>query len=267
MNDTKQLYGGLGFASGSELRLQKIRQTVEFSLKKRGLEAEIGVDLVARKVQFITDECSITLEFSEPLSGARKNHPDINIGAENRAKAGPENTALHVEITLSDCLNDDPKTLLAFLMIDLVRAHYPVCVEWLKPTAQLRAEDFLSIFDIDLTGHVVRPRRPVRRKSARRFASVQAAVRANQTGATPAGHLNAPLTKGLGWPDAQVALAEAYRLPLASEGSVRAGGNASVLFRFSARIRSSFARDLSPFLTMRQAVTVLFRRENFLPKH
>ena len=159
MNGTKQLYGGLGFASGSDLRLQKIRQTVEFSLKKRGLEAEIGVDLVARKVQFIADECSITLEFSEPLLGASKNHPDVNIGAENRAKAGPENTALHVEIALSDCLNDDPKTLLAFLMIDLVRAHYPVCVEWLKPTAQLRAEDFLSIFDIDLTGHVVSPRR------------------------------------------------------------------------------------------------------------
>jgi hypothetical protein len=176
MNGTKQLYGGLGFAAGSELRLQKIRQTVEFSLKKRGFEAEIGVDLVARKVQFIVDECSITLEFSEPLSGASKNHPDVNIGAENRAKAGPENTALHVEITLSDCLNDDPKTLLAFLMIDLIRAHYPVCVEWLKPTAQLRAEDFLSIFDIDLTGHVVRPHRAVRRKSAGRFAAVWSAA-------------------------------------------------------------------------------------------
>jgi hypothetical protein len=267
MDGTKQLYGGLGFASGSDLRLQKIRQTVEFSLKKRGLEAEIGVDLVARKVQFIADECSITLEFSEPLSGASKNHPHVNIGAENRAKAGPENTALHVEITLSDCLNDDPKTLLAFLMIDLIRAHYPVCVEWLKPTAQLRAEDFLSIFDIDLTGHVVSPRRAVRRKSAGRFAAVQAAVRASQTGATPAGYLNAPQTKGLGWPDAQVALTEAYRLPLPSERSVRAGGKASVLFRLSAGFGSAFALVLSLFLTMRQAVITLFRREYFMPKH
>jgi hypothetical protein len=61
MNGTKQLYGGLGFASGSDLRLQKIRQTVQFSLKKRGLEAEIGVDLVARKVQFITDKFQVNV--------------------------------------------------------------------------------------------------------------------------------------------------------------------------------------------------------------
>ena len=267
MNGTNQLYGGLGFASGSDLRLEKIRRTVQFSLKKRGIKAEIGVDLVTRKVQFISDDCSITLGFTEPLSGTRKNRPDVATGANHWTKAGPENTALHVKITLSDCLTDNPETLLAFLMIDLVRTHHPVCVEWLKPSAQLRAEDFLSIFDIDLTGHVLSSRRPVRRKAARRFASVRAAVRAKQTGATSAEHLNLPPTKGLGWPDAQVALTEAYRLPLVSQGSALAGGETSLLLRFTANVRSASTRAMSLLLTISQAVISLFRRENFLPKH
>lgn len=267
MNNIKHIYGGLGFASGSDLRLQKIRQTVQFSLKKLGYTARISVDLTSRRIQFSADAFSITLAISEPLPGSGADSPDAKTRAQNNTGSGPEDLALCVEIRLAECTTGDPEILLASLMIDLVRAHHPMCVEWLKPKAQMQAEDFLAVFDIDQTSPAVRPRHPIRRKTARRFASVRAAVRANQKGADPSGYLDVPLTKGLGWPDAQVALAEAYRLPLVTEGSVQTNRRRSFFARLAARGGATFGATMSLPSTLKLLIINLYRRESFSPKH
>ena len=267
MNSDKHIYGGLGFASGSDLRLQKIRQTVQFSLKKLGYTARISVDLTARRIQFSADAFSITLEISEPLPGSGTYSIDAKTRWQDNNGADPEDLALCVGIRLADCTANDPEMLLASLMIDLVRAHRPICIEWLNPKAQMRSGDFLAVFDIDQTGPIIRPRHPIRRKAARRFASVRAAVRANQTGPTPSGHPDVPLTKGLGWPDAQVALAEAYRLPLVTEGSTRTNQPTSLFGRTAVKVGSAFGGALSSPSALKQTVIDLFRREIFSLRH
>ncbi|MEP2028699.1 MAG: hypothetical protein ABJI96_08325 [Paracoccaceae bacterium] len=260
MNGTRKIFGGLGFASGSTLRLERIRQTVQFSLKKQGCVAQICADLTHRSIRFSADECTLTLKISEPLP-----HPgDVSermIGRTYRYPGlTPEDIALRLEIGLADCSAKDPERFLATLMIDLARAHDPISVEWLSPAALVRTEDFLYDFNVGQIRQFDGPQRIIRHKGTRRLANFRALARSIPPKSSPAPTQDASVQKSLAWPDAQVALAEAYELPSVAGGTFR---SIFSLARIANNTSSRLSAALSLPIMRIRPVIARFRRQPF----
>lgn len=214
MRDFAVYHGGLGLSSTSDVRLQKVAKTVQFSLEKQGYSGAVTADLTAHQVQITSSACVVHLKVV-PCSLTDDPDSEFNIfceDEEDEAQAAFD-IGCRIEIKLSDCVAGDAESLLAFLMIDLVRTHTPACVEWLDRKTTLPSDEFLACFEMRPQSEVVMPKRPVLNKPARRFASVRAAAKSVQNAnlMTPAQFV--PLTNGLDWSHAQVALAQAYRIP------------------------------------------------------
>ena len=206
MRDFAIYHGGLGLASTSRVRLQKVAKTVCFSLEKQGYTVDMSADLIAHKVHLSSNACSIELHVM-PAKAAQ-------LESDTAQAQAAFDIGSRIEIKLSECVAGDPESLLAYLMIDLVRTHNPAVVEWLDQSTLLPSDEFLSCFEMCPETRVVTPKRPILTKPARRFATVRAAARSAKTaGANMQTHF-VPLTSGLDWSSAQVALAHAYRIPV-----------------------------------------------------
>jgi hypothetical protein len=218
MRDFAEYHGGLGLTSNSGVRLQKVARTVRFSLEKQGFSVDVSADLTAQNVVLVSNACTVkVVAVPGPfLQDENDTYASLDAEDDNAVQAAIE-IDCRIEIKLTDCVRGDAESLLAFLMIDLVRAHAPKCVEWLEPGAQLPAEEFLSFFEMQPSADVVQPRRAIRTKPARRFASLRAAAKAGRSAFGELGCQFVPHTNGLDWPDAQVALAQAYRIPLPTD--------------------------------------------------
>ena len=221
MRDFAVYHGGLGLSSTSDVRLQKVARTVQFSLEKQGYSGAVTADLTAHQVQITCSACVVHLK-AVPCSMAEDPDTELNIFCEDDEDDAQAvfDVGCRIEIKLSDCVAGDAESLLAFLMIDLVRTHTPACVEWLDRKTTLPSDDFLACFEMRPQTDVVMPKRPVLNKPARRFASVRAAAKSVQSANPIKPARFVPLTNGLDWSHAQVALAQAYRIPTAEDAPV-----------------------------------------------
>ena len=264
MRDFAVYHGGLGLSSNSDVRLQKVAKTVQFSLEKQGYSGAVTADLTAHQVQITSSACVVHLKVV-PCSLTDDPDSEFNIfceDEEDEAQAAFD-IGCRIEIKLSDCVAGDAESLLAFLMIDLVRTHTPACVEWLDRKTTLPSDEFLACFEMRPQSEVVMPKRPVLNKPARRFASVRAAAKSVQNAnlMTPAQFV--PLTNGLDWSHAQVALAQAYRIPTKEDEPVADSDTPSDVLRLATWAISGVIAFIALPVAITLIIINLLRGEDF----
>lgn len=262
MRDFTEDHGRLGLASTPDGQLQQIARTVQFSLQKQGYMAEAGTDPVAHQVLLTSDVCTIRLTVSQnpaATDGASTSPPEPAAAVDATAAL---DIGCRVEIRLSDCVTGDAQALLAYLMIDLVRAHNPEWVEWMAAGTRITPDAFLACFDMPQDCQMVAPQRPMRPKPA--GAAAKAAQNANGQNANgSSGFRCVPLTNGLEWPDAQVALAQAYRIPVSGDIKAVADAIPSDILRLAAWAIAGVVAFIALPVAVCLFIINLFRGEDF----